>query len=289
MTVTFQSENLALRNVIDCIIQNSSPQFQEYRKVSVEQRLKDEEAQDKENKTNNPKGIPTWLYNLSHLNQPDILRISLNTISGNTREESDDSPEDFDESEGGEWMDEMMDEWGTSYLERETDSDRNDDGDDTFEIDPEELESLSDSDLNDDVEEDEEMDAPDVTGDTDEGDDDDDDDYEIEGDSDSSDDDGPIRIRRRRFYMQSDSEEDTDIDHSNRIRDEDDSSSSSSCSDGNSSSSSDDDDDCIPTRRRNIRVLSSSSSNDGVASATISDASDLSDNDDWSDGDRLMS
>lgn len=48
MTVSFQAENLALRNIINRMIQKSSPQFQTTRSTNVSQRLKDEEAQEKE-------------------------------------------------------------------------------------------------------------------------------------------------------------------------------------------------------------------------------------------------
>lgn len=48
MTVSFQAENLALRNLISKMVQKSSPQFQTARADSVKQRLKDEEEQENE-------------------------------------------------------------------------------------------------------------------------------------------------------------------------------------------------------------------------------------------------
>lgn len=48
VSVSFQAENLALRNIVNKMVQKSSPQFQSSRTTSVNQRLKDEEAQKKE-------------------------------------------------------------------------------------------------------------------------------------------------------------------------------------------------------------------------------------------------
>mgnify|MGYP001012846287 CR=1 FL=1 len=51
ITVCFQAENLALRNIINRLVQKASSQFQLNRTNCVNQRLKDEEEQEKEEKT----------------------------------------------------------------------------------------------------------------------------------------------------------------------------------------------------------------------------------------------
>lgn len=172
MAVTFQAENLALRNIINKMVQKSSEQFQKNRKNNVDQRLKDEEEQEKDSKQKLLKYKNTPFNNRSNNNnnsngidrtneiralqlffgdsQP--IRLPSRSVENqesddeNNDEEQDEEgqEEDDDEEDNNETDDHSSDnDWEIEEeLNVDEDDDEEEDGgsnrDDTFELDTDE-------------------------------------------------------------------------------------------------------------------------------------------------------